>query len=315
MELLSLSKMITAELRSSLPLASDAETPWGIGVRSLDSFLPLPMWRDVSGGSLSYGCPIARLLAAQNHLDGNLLACRWQASMMAARQQITSDVVEAPSPISASEGDYLSRSMPRFFLEEIPVEAEGDLLRWTIGEQCIRRWLVTEAFSIAWKNDWLAEKSPLYAVTEFDKRRTAAREFDWQLSYVSSHRLIRFFENAPRLLPQESRRNLHGLESPEASPRGGSWRFAGLDLECLFPLVLAQMMVVDAMDSAPQQLISAVDQLSCAWRGWLGSQALGDLRLRQMAYSLPLADIVNRNHTLIGLSISAIFGREPVEQW
>lgn len=315
MELLSLSKMITAELRSSLPLASDAETPWGIGVRSLDSFLPLPMWRDVSGGCLSYWCPIARLLAAQNHLDGNLLACRWQASMMAARQQITSDGGEAPSPISASDGDYLSRSMPRFFLEEIPVEAEGDLLRWTIGDQCIRRWLVTEAFSIAWKNDWLAEKSPLYAVTEFDKRRTAAREFDWQLSYISSHRLIRFLEDAPRLFLLESRGNMHQLKAPEASPIRESRSFAGLDSESLLPLVLAQMTVVDAMDSAPQQLMSAVDQLSCAWRGWLSTQTLGDLRLRQMAYPFLLADIVNRNHTLIGLSISAVFGREPVEQW
>lgn len=304
--------MITAELRNALTLVSEEETFDLPSFEAFDSVLPLPMWRDIVRGELRYQCPVARLLAAQNHLDGKFVASHWQELMLYTREKTALDFAGERSPKS-SDGSYLAIPDDFSFLKETRLEQEGSLLSWTFGEQGLRRWLTVGASSSLWGSGWATENSHLYGSTKFHRQRTAEREFRWQYSFVRSYRVMKLLEEARRKrvnesLPEKER------ESLKAFPRKRSGILGAPAWDALLPLILAQMSLVDAMALAPQYLVSAADQLSSAWVSWLSIQVLNDLRLSQMADASSFAAVAVLNHNLIGLAIRAVFNVDPVEQ-
>lgn len=305
--------MITAELRSSLALAPAAET---FAMPGLDAFahaLPLPMWRDSLGEDVRYRCPVARLLAAQNHLDGNFLASHWRTLLLSLREKMALDAAGLPS-LKSSEGIHFDGSVAFSWVEETQLEQEGDLLSWTLGARGLRRWLALGASSLALGSDLAAECSAPYGSMPLDQRRTAEREFNWQYSYGSSDRLLRVLEEAKQP-PVNAPLFLEGPESLRIDAGTVVQASSALGWAGLLPLILAQMSLADALAVAPQRLIPAADQLSHAWGSWLSIQVLNDLRLSQMAEPLPLADVACLVNRLMGLSIQLVFGIDPVEQF
>ncbi len=312
MELLSLSKMITAELRGSLAFGFASETPDINNFEAFDSVLPLPMWLSIARRDLRYVCPVARLLAAQNHLDGNFLASRWRALMLSSREKILRDSGGARLPKSL-EGDCSSLSTIFSLVEETQLTQEGSSLSWTLGERGLRRWLSVGAASAVLGNSLAVQHSPLYDLTGLKQRRTAEREFGWQYSYGSSSRLIRRWGESRGKIVNE-RCSVEGDDKLKNSLSKASQLLTGLAWEELLPLVLAQMTVVDAMVLAPPKVIFAVDQLSIAWVNWLSAQVLNNLCLSQMAESLPVVDVACLTNALLGLSIQGLFEVDPVER-
>ena len=270
------------------------------------------MWRDIVRGELRYQCPVARLLAAQNHLDGDFVASHWQEIMLSTREKTALDFAEEQSPKS-SDGSYLAIPDDFFLLKETRLEQEGSLLSWTLGEQGLRRWLTVGASSSLWGSGWAIENSHLCGSMKFHKQRTAEREFRWQYSFVRSDRVIKLLEEARQSMVNESF-SRQGCESLKALPSGSSKILDGPDWDGLLPLILAEMSLVDAMALAPQHLVSATDQLSSAWGSWLSIQVLNDLRLSQMAEASLFAAVAELSHNLIGLAIQSVFNVDPVEQ-
>ena len=304
--------MITAELRSSLALASAVEASTVPGLEAFETVLPLPMWRDIFQGDVRYRCPVASLLAAKNHLDGDFLAGRWQALLLSSREKIVLDSGSSRSLKFSEEGDYPTAT-GFSLVEETQLSQDGSLLSWTLGKRAIRRWLSVGASSLALEGELAAGCSSIYGSKPFDKRRTAEREFDWQYSCGSSDRLL-YLLQAARQTGHESCWDNAGSEKTGAYVEKGLQPLEKLARDRLLPLVLAQMSLVDAMAVAPQRVVSEADQLSRAWVSWFSMQVFNDLRIRQMAESLPFVDIARCTNTLLGRALQIVFQVDPVEQ-
>lgn len=302
--------MITAELRSCLGLASSVETSAMPRLEAFDSVLPLPLWRDIVGEHLRFRCPVARFLAAQNHLDGNFLASRWQTLMLSSRENTAVNFVVSQS-LKSSDGDYSTAPVVFSLGEETQLDRDADLLSWTLGERGLRRWLAVGASSNDLESDWVANRSTLYGLKEMNRGRTAQREFNWQYSYGSSDRLMKRLEDARGNSP-----NATGCsESSKSSLEKALQPCVVRGWAELLPLVLAQIDLVDAMALTPQRLIPAADQLSVAWDDWLSIQVLNNLCLSQMAESPPIADIACLTRKLLNLSIRVAIQVDPVKQF
>ncbi len=304
---------MTAELRSSLLLTSTAETSAIPSLETFEKVLPLPVWRDIVQGDVRYRCPVARLLAAQNHLDVNFLASQWQALLLSSREKVRGDSA-GTQPLKSSDGIYSPISAGVAWGEETQLEQEGSLLSWTLGERGLRRWLAVSASSFAFESNWAAEYSSIYGVRRGSKQRTAVREFNWHCSFVRSKRLLRLLTETKGKVGAIPL-SVAGAESDIPFVEQGIQPSSGLDRPGFLPLVLAQMSLVDAMAVAPQHVVSAADQLSHAWVNWSSLQVLNDLRLSQMAENLPFEAVACLTSSLLGRSIQGVFGVNPVEEF
>ena len=303
-------KAITVELRGALPLILGDETMFEQTLILLDSASPTPVWRRSGEGLLRYYCPIARIVAAKLQMESLSLAHDWHAALVANRniqRMNPSSVQQLNHPAQLENADFIETG----FLAATAIQREGDLLVWTADEPGLQTWLADTMSMAEWKARLQSGGLNLSRLADYGRQRTAEREFDWQLSYANSHQILEVLKKglARENLPARQAFPAHHVASGQLSKTNSLvvWNR-------LLPIVQAQMAVVDAIALAPQQLPTAVDQLCLAWRNEVMNYSLSDLYLGQMAYAVPIADVVRRSRDLLGLSLRLVFGQWPIEQ-
>ncbi len=316
MTLLSLSKMITAELRGTLDSFCEAEASSMPSIEAFDAIAPLPMWLELRDGGLCYHCPISRVLAAKYHLDMKFLAGRWREIIWAARGKECLAVPRLGRGQFFEERDGLD-AVPFSFEADTQMYQDDALLVWRLDRLGGLRWLAMATAEMAQSLVWEGvgpDTSYLEGLLLSGRQCTVEREFDWHYSYASSFGLSQRIQ----ALSQEA---VDGLETPSLlyepvglnpSSREGSGDSSQLAWVDVWPLLLAQMSLLDAIAISPQRWVPAVDRLSEAWATWLSTQVLNDLRLRQMAYVVPVRNLACLTQALLGLAIRVGFGTEPI---
>lgn len=315
MTLLSLSEMITAELRGVLDSFGKAEVFSMPSIEAFDSISPLPIWLEVRDGGLCYCCPISRVMAAKYHLDMKFLAMHWSRLIGAVREKkrLTAPLLGRGKFLKES---HASNAAPFPLEAATQMYQDDDLLVWRIDPLGGFCWLdmVTALIAqpLAWKGVG-PDTSCLEGLLLSGRQRTVEREFGWQYSYASSFDLSQRTQSFPQEVVErweilESVEQVRGLKGLPREETGYSAQAAWGNI---LPLLMAQMNLVDAIALMPQRWVPAVDSLSEAWANWLSTQVLNDLRLRQMAYAVPVRNLAYLTQSLLGLAIRLGFEAEP----